>query len=93
MAIGISNRYFNKVFSIDNSRGDFEEEDSEEGSGNLVNSIEDLQAGHGSHVAGLIYAWLFGQGDLGIMREREEFRKVSMRWYCFFDFGAEDRTD
>ncbi|KAL9572228.1 hypothetical protein ACKAV7_003641 [Fusarium commune] len=93
MAIGISNRYFNKVFSIDDNSRDFEEEDSEEGSGNLVNSIEDLQAGHGSHVAGLIYARLFGQGDLGTMREREEFRKVSMRWHRFFDFGAEDRTD
>ncbi|TVY64128.1 hypothetical protein Focb16_v014221 [Fusarium oxysporum f. sp. cubense] len=88
MAIGISNRYFNKVFSIDDNSGDFEEEDSEEGSGNLVNSIEDLQAGHGSHVAGLIYARLFGQGDLGTMREREEFRKVSMRWHRFFRFWS-----
>ncbi|KAI7772852.1 hypothetical protein LZL87_013969 [Fusarium oxysporum] len=42
MAIGISNQYFNKVFSIDDNSGNFKEEDSEEGSGNLVNSIEDL---------------------------------------------------
>ncbi|KAL9568931.1 hypothetical protein ACKAV7_006917 [Fusarium commune] len=72
IAIGISNRYFNKVFSIDNNSRDFEEEDSEEGSGNLVNSIEDLQAGHGSHVAGLIYARLFGQGDLGTMLKADD---------------------
>ncbi|KAF4472340.1 ATP-dependent DNA helicase Q1 [Fusarium albosuccineum] len=88
MAIGISNRYFNKVFEAEED--EFEDEDGE---GNLFDSIYDLQAGHGSHVAGLIYARLFGQGELGTMRSREEFRKVSMKWHRFFGFGAEDRTE
>ncbi|KAI8682258.1 hypothetical protein NCS56_00348100 [Fusarium sp. Ph1] len=87
IAIGISNRYFNKVFGTD------DDEDEEDGGGNLVDSIHDLQAGHGSHIAGLIYARLFGQGELGTMRSREQFRKVSMQWHRFFGFGAEDRTE
>ncbi|KJZ69027.1 hypothetical protein HIM_11586 [Hirsutella minnesotensis 3608] len=90
IAIGISNRFFNKVFGADDGGdGDFDED----GNGNLVDSIYDLQAGHGSHVAGLIYARLFGQGELGTMRSREQFRKVSMQWHRFFGFGAEDRTE
>lgn len=88
MAIGISNRYFNKVFGAEDD--EFEDED---GDGGLVDSIHDLQAGHGSHIAGLIYARLFGQGELGTMRSREEFRKVSMQWHRFFGFGAEDRIE
>lgn len=91
IAIGISNRYFNKVFEDDG--GDGVDEDNDEGGGSLVNSVQDLQAGHGSHIAGLIYARLFGQGELGTMRSREQFRKVSMQWHRFFGFGAEDRMD
>ncbi|KAM6513730.1 hypothetical protein FALCPG4_014951 [Fusarium falciforme] len=83
MAIGISNRYFNKEFGAEDD--EFEDEDGE---GNLFDSIYDLQAGHGSHVAGLIYARLFGQGELGTMCSREKFRKVSMQWHRFFGFGA-----
>ncbi len=90
IAIGISNRYFNKVFGADDG-GDGELD--EDGDGSLVDSIHDLQAGHGSHVAGLIYARLFGQGELGTMRSGEQFRKVSMQWHRVFGFGAEDRTE
>ncbi|KAG7402428.1 hypothetical protein Forpe1208_v017210 [Fusarium oxysporum f. sp. rapae] len=96
MAIGISNRYLNKIFKGGQEDvGDFGEDDDEgEGwGGDLVNSIQDLQAGHGSHIAGLIYARLFGQGEFGTMRSREEFRKASMQWHRFFGFGAEDRVE
>lgn len=88
IAIGISNRYFNKVFEGGSEEFDDSEDDGE---GNLADSIHDLQAGHGSHIAGLIYARLFGQGELGTMRSREQFRKVSMQWHRFFGFGAQDR--
>ncbi|KAF4473075.1 ATP-dependent DNA helicase Q1 [Fusarium albosuccineum] len=88
MAIAISNRFFNKVFG-DDEWG----EEEEDGEGGFVDSIHDLQAGHGSQIAGLIYARLFGQGEAGTMRSREEFRKVSMQWHRFFGFGAEDRAE
>ncbi|KAF6525709.1 hypothetical protein HZS61_011504 [Fusarium oxysporum f. sp. conglutinans] len=73
MAIGISNRYFNKVFETDDDGDELDED----GNGSFIDSIYDLQAGHGSHIAGLIYARLFGQGELGTIRSREKFRKIS----------------
>ncbi|GKU13616.1 unnamed protein product [Fusarium langsethiae] len=97
IAIGISNRYLNKIFKGgQDDGGGFGEDDDDEGDGwgsDLVNSIQDLQAGHGSHIAGLIYARLFGQGEFGTLRSRDEFRKASMQWHRFFGFGAQDRVE
>ncbi|TPX16410.1 uncharacterized protein E0L32_012428, partial [Thyridium curvatum] len=90
IAIGIANRYFNKAFGPHDGAGDGDGGADDDGDGSLVDSIYDLQAGHGSHIAGLVYARMFGQGDLGTMRSREQFRKVSMQWHRFFGFGAED---
>ncbi|KAM5527653.1 hypothetical protein FOXYSP1_20015 [Fusarium oxysporum f. sp. phaseoli] len=89
MAIGISNRYFNKVFETDDDGDELDED----GNGSFIDSIYDLQAGHGSHIAGLIYARLFGKGELGTIRSREKFRKISMQWHRFFGFGAADRKE
>ncbi|KAH7169536.1 hypothetical protein DER46DRAFT_681397, partial [Fusarium sp. MPI-SDFR-AT-0072] len=89
MAIGISNRYFNKVFETDDDGDELDED----GNSSFIDSIYDLQAGHGSHIAGLIYARLFGQGELGTIRSREKFRKISMQWHRFFGFGAADRKE
>jgi hypothetical protein len=91
MAIGISNRYLNKAFGAGLDGQD--EEDEEEGGGGLVDSVIDLQAGHGSHVAGLVYARLFGQGDMGTMRSRDEYQRVGMQWHRFFRMGVDGRLD
>ena len=89
MAIGIANKYLNQAFG---SGGWLDREEGEEEDGfGLVDSIMDLQAGHGSHIAGLIYARLFGQGDMGTMRSRDQFQQVSMQWHRFFRMGADDR--
>jgi len=41
--------------------GPGDEEDNGDAEGDrLVDSIYDLQAGHGSHVAGMVYARLYG---------------------------------
>lgn len=89
MAIGIANRYLQKAFGTGEGEGG--EDEGEDGEGGLVDSIVDLQCGHGSHVAGLIYARLIGQGDLGTMRSRDAFHRVSMQWHRLFGMGAEDR--
>jgi len=90
IAIGISNRYFNNVFGPAPGEDD-ENEDALHSDPQFVDSVYDLQAGHGSHVAGMIYAREFGQGDAGTLRSRDTFRKVSMQWHQFFGLGADDR--
>jgi hypothetical protein len=88
MVIGISNKYFNKALAPGTEE---DEGEDEEGEGGLVDSIYDLQAGHGSHVAGMIYAREFGQGNIGTLKQRDGFRKISIQWHRFLGFGARDR--
>ena len=56
--------------SQDNDSG--EEEDS------LEDNPWDLQSGHGSHVAGMIYARELMEGGNAVISRREQFRRVSM---------------
>ena len=48
----------------------------------------DLQAGHGSHVAGMIYARELMEGDNSIISRREKFRRVSHAWHCWLGFAS-----
>jgi hypothetical protein len=48
----------------------------------------DLQAGHGTHVAGMIYARELMEGDHSIISRREKFRRVSHMWHCFLGFPS-----
>lgn len=82
MAIAISNRYLHKAFKEEG----FGDEDEDE----VEDDPADLQAGHGTHVAGMIYARELQQGNFGTATRREQFRAVSRRWHRFLGFGAED---
>ena len=59
-----------------------EEEDS------LEDSPWDLQSGHGSHVAGMIYARELMEGGNAVISRREQFRQVSVTWHRFLKFGS-----
>ncbi|KAK6591435.1 DNA helicase [Botrytis cinerea] len=48
----------------------------------------DLQAGHGTHVAGMIYARELMEGENSIISRREKFRRVSHVWHCFLGFPS-----
>ncbi|KAM7182564.1 hypothetical protein V8F33_014215 [Rhypophila sp. PSN 637] len=86
IAIGISNRYLNQAFQPDKKGGgDFDEDDED-----TVDSVWDLQAGHSTHVAGMIYARELQQGALGTAVRRDGFRRVSRQWYRFLGFGVEE---
>ena len=77
IAIAISWRYL---------QGEFKErgvcEDGDEGNENKEDEEDtewDLQAGHGTHVAGMIYSRMLQQGTVGMASRREEFRRISGR--------------
>ncbi|KAM7208117.1 telomere-linked helicase 1, partial [Rhypophila decipiens] len=58
IAIGISNRYLNQAFQEDEKgAGEFDEDDED-----TIDSAWDLQAGHSTHTAGMIYARELQQG-------------------------------
>ena len=46
-----------------------------------------MQAGHGTHVAGMIYARELAEGDSSIVSRREKFRRVSHTWHCWLGFA------
>ncbi|KAK4205855.1 hypothetical protein QBC37DRAFT_393812 [Rhypophila decipiens] len=86
IAIGISNRYLNQAFQEDEKgAGEFDEDDED-----TIDSAWDLQAGHITHIAGMIYARELQQGPFGTAARRDGFRRVSRQWHRFWGFGAEE---
>jgi superfamily II DNA/RNA helicase len=59
------------------------DEDNVEG-----DDLWDLQAGHGTHVAGMIYAQELMEGDNSIVSRREKFQRVSHVWHCLLGFAS-----
>ncbi|KXH39658.1 hypothetical protein CSAL01_12557 [Colletotrichum salicis] len=88
IAIGIANRYLNEAFGQQRESNDGygDEEDAEE-----EDSPWDLQAGHGTRVAGMVYARELMQFGSGLAAKRQRFRQVSRQWHRFLGFGVEDR--
>jgi hypothetical protein len=75
IVIGISHRYLSGKFMVDEDEEvDWEmfDEDNLEG-----DSPWDLQAGHGTHVAGMIYARELRQAPGQTIRRQDMFRQVS----------------
>lgn len=86
IAIGISRRFLRGDFKDEGLGGmdaDGFDEDNDEG-----DSPWDLQAGHGTHVAGMIYARELRQGRAGTISRRDQFRQVSQRWHRFLGFSV-----
>ncbi|KDN64750.1 hypothetical protein CSUB01_11123 [Colletotrichum sublineola] len=87
IAIAIANRYLNEAFGRPGEGGPDEDEEADD----INDSVWDLQAGHSTRLAGLIYSRLLMQFGSGSAAKQQQFRRVSQQWHRFFDFGAEDR--
>ena len=86
IAIGISRRFMRgkAVFRDDEGEDDADRFDPD----SIAKEIADAQAGHTSHVAGLIYARLIMEQS-GVMADRREwFRASSTDWHEFLGFQA-----
>ncbi|KAK1613504.1 hypothetical protein BDP81DRAFT_513535 [Colletotrichum phormii] len=88
IAIAIANRFLHEAFGRWDlgKKGDDEDEDE------LGDSPWDLQAGHGTRIAGMIYGRLLVQFGSGVAAKQQQFRKVSSQWHRFLGFGDEDRA-
>jgi superfamily II DNA helicase RecQ/uncharacterized C2H2 Zn-finger protein len=83
IAIAIANQYLRGDFK-DNSVGDIDLEAFDENE----DSPWDLQAGHGTHVAGMVYARMLRQERLSTMSRQTKFRQISQRWHRFLGFDC-----
>jgi len=72
---------FQREDTSQDSDSNGEEEDS------IEDSPWDLQSGHGSHVAGMIYAQELMEGGNTVISQQEQFRQVSVTWHRFLKFG------
>jgi hypothetical protein len=85
IAIAISRRYCKEdAFprdEFDPERGGSDDSDDD-------NPL-DLQAGHSTQVAGLIYGRELMEGNSAIVNRREKFRRVSQAWHAFLQVTSE----
>jgi hypothetical protein len=89
IAIAISRRYCRE--------NPFQSEDpSQEGDASDEESIDDnpwdLQTGHSTHIAGMIYARELMEGSNVVIGRREKFRHVSQEWHKFLQFKSAQET-
>ncbi|KAJ3469903.1 hypothetical protein MRS44_000002 [Fusarium solani] len=84
IAIAISRRYLDKAFKESTIDGVEEDDDG------VDDNPIDLQAGHGTHVAGMVYARELQQGLFSTATMRDKFRSVSRQWHRFLEFREGD---
>src|SRR6267154_5851849 len=70
-------------------RDEFDAEGGENDDGD-DDSPWDLQAGHSTHVAGMIYGRELMEGNSAIIDRREKFRQVSQAWHRFLQATSEE---
>ena len=64
-----------------------DEEDWEEDGGD--DEVEEMQAGHGTHVAGIVYARGIREQDGAVESMRQKYRQASENWHRFLGFEVE----
>ena len=80
ISIAISRKYLRKG----EGRFGYDEEDwDEEGEGD---EVEDMQAGHGTHIAGTVYARGIREQDGVVESMRQKYRQASENWHRFLGF-------
>jgi RecQ family ATP-dependent DNA helicase len=85
IAIAISRR-FCREDRFEDDQGKLDADDGWDEDNTAGDDPWDLQAGHGTHIAGMIYARELMEGNNTIIGRREQFRRVSQRWHRFLEF-------
>jgi RecQ family ATP-dependent DNA helicase len=97
IAIAISRMFLSKGHQFEPDHDNVDEEAGEDGEasvGKRLQAIIDKQAGHTSHIAGMIYARLMQEMKGSVASVREGFRTASRIWHMWLGFtSAEDAID
>jgi RecQ family ATP-dependent DNA helicase len=87
VAIGISRRFLRASTAFRADEGDENGAWEEE---NTWSAIADLQAGHTTHIAGMVYARGIMEQAGAVADKRQQFRASSTDWHRFLGFQAGD---
>jgi RecQ family ATP-dependent DNA helicase len=87
IAIAISRR-FCRATRFEDEQGHLEDDEGWDEDNPGGDDPWDLQAGHGTHIAGMIYARELMEGNHTIVSRREKFRRVSEGWHRFLEFAS-----
>ncbi|KAI3144663.1 hypothetical protein CBS147317_9724 [Penicillium roqueforti] len=91
IAIALSRRFLRTTSAFpQNSMEERESEDAPEDDADAEDSFQDLQAGHSSHVAGMVYGRQIHEAPGTMAFRRTMFRQISQDWHQFL--GFEDTT-
>ncbi|KAL8797992.1 MAG: hypothetical protein Q9200_007837, partial [Gallowayella weberi] len=80
ISIAVSRKYLRK------GEGRFKHDEEDWDDETQEDEIEDMQAGHGTHVAGIVYARGIREQDGVVESMREKFRRASENWHRFLGF-------
>ena len=93
IAIAISRRFMRGKRKFQDDEGE-DDAAAQFDPDSITREIADTQAGHTSHIAGLIYARLILEQSGAVAEKRDWFRASSTDWHEFLGFkGAEQRQD
>jgi hypothetical protein len=87
IAIAISRRFCRKD-QFEDDQGKLEGEDGWDEDNTAGDDPWDLQAGHGTCIAGMIYAREMMEGNDSIISRREKLRRISQSWHPFLEFAS-----
>jgi len=87
ITIAISRR-FCRQDQFEDDQGKLEGEDGWDEDNTAGDDPWDLQAGHGTHIAGMIYARELMEGNDLIIGRRQKFRRISQSWHRFLEFAS-----
>jgi superfamily II DNA helicase RecQ len=94
MAIGISRRFLRKSTAFQHDESEEGKEGEEVDEEKMAARIADWQAGHTTHIAGMVYARGIMELSGAVADRRQQYRASSTDWHRFLGFedGAEEKS-
>ena len=88
IAIAITRKYIREEYRFESSNEESEECEDFDEDNHQGDSAWDLQSGHGTRMAGMIYARLLFEGQFEMQSQKEKYRQVSQEWHRFLGFPS-----
>lgn len=88
VSIAIARKFIREEYRFDTSEGEPGKCDEYDEDNHQGDSAWDLQAGHGTRVAGMIYARLLFEGEYEMQSQKEKYRQISQEWHQFLGFSS-----